>query len=148
MRMCQTHWDALRVAIEDQGLGELIAKDGREAGRRMVKHLREETTLDSFEPLTAAMMAIISNISTIMQDGDVNIGYLFEEGPEDEIELEGGEGRTWPRCPLCYMNIAHELSCKGEGCMLDPVHGYDYMIRCAAEEQLEIWEKLKAGDAG
>jgi hypothetical protein len=62
------------------------------------------------------------------------------ETPEDPVTgYPGHEGKTWPRCGLCYVNLAHEVSC--EGCDLDTERGFDFFIGKAADEQLEFYER-------
>lgn len=94
----------------------------------------------------AAHWAIVGNATRIIEaaSGGGTILYLMGTGPEDDVELPGGEGRTWPRCPLCYLGLAHELTCRDDRCTLPKVDGYAWMIGVAADEQVETWNRLKA----
>lgn len=148
MKFCQDHWDRLRQAIEDRGLGDLISKDGELAVKRTARQVEEEdVTVATFDPLIGAFWAIAHNAMSVIESGGHSPLYLMSDGEEDPVELEGGEGKTWPRCPLCYLGLAHELTCAGDGCMLPKVDGFAYMIDKAADEQVEVWEELKAKDS-
>jgi hypothetical protein len=89
----------------------------------------------------ASHWAIVTNALRILSDAGLNPLYLMAGGPEDAVDVSKAgasyAGRTWPRCPLCYLNLAHELSCTHQKCGLDKERGYDWMIARAAEESLE-----------
>lgn len=78
MKFCQSHWDALKGAIESRGLGHLIAANGRDAHARAVAELTGRAELADFDPLLAAHKRITSTcldwcgISLLMRakDGD------------------------------------------------------------------------------
>lgn len=137
MKFCQDHWDALRAKIEERGLAGLVAPSGVIAAEQQKDQFEralsgeQEATPANFDPLMSAHWAIASNaMSTISPL------YLMADGDEDPVEGFGqkGEGRTWPRCPLCYLNLAHELTCKDARCTLDEKRGYDWMLDRAADE--------------
>jgi hypothetical protein len=69
---------------------------------------------------------------------------MMADGPEDPVEGYGDAyaGRTWPRCPLCYLGLAHEVSCTDERCELPKVNGYDWMIDRAADDAAERWRQI------
>jgi hypothetical protein len=144
MRFCQDHWDRLRKKIEERGLSVLISENGEEAAKKLFDQLNgEKPTLDNFDPLMNAHWAIFGNVVKILPQAT---GYLMDDSsPQDNIWQTGMPfkffGKTWPRCPLCYIGIAHELTC--EGCDLPTVNGYDWMLDKAADEQLAIWQSLK-----
>lgn len=150
MKFCQPHWDALRDAIEARGLSDLIAPDGETAAMQMVDALkREETTAANFDPLMNAHFAIASNVMGIMSSAGANPLYLMaddEVAPEDPVTGYGKEHeeKTWPRCPLCYLNLAHEVSCTDKRCKLDKKAGYDFFIDKAADDQVTAWEAVKS----
>lgn len=138
MKFCQDHWDRLRAAIEERGLGHLVAADGETAAAQQVAEIeRGSQDVTTFDPLMSAHWAIASNaLSTIEQAGGAPL-YLMTEGPEDPVEgIPGGEGKTWPRCPLCYLGLAHELTCKDERCKLPKQDGYAWMLDRAADDAL------------
>lgn len=60
MRFCDTHWNALRAAIDARGLGQFVSKDGAEALRRFAEDA-ELQTKDTFDPLIAAHTMIVRN---------------------------------------------------------------------------------------
>ena len=51
MRICQRHWDRLRQALADRGLGEFGAKTGEAAVRAMVTELEGRAAENDFDPL-------------------------------------------------------------------------------------------------
>jgi hypothetical protein len=142
VRFCEDHWERLRVAIEDRGLAHLIAPDGAVAAEQMADQLKraaageEPGTAVNYDPLMAAHWAIANNVMTQLGSNSL---YLMGGGPEDPVTGHGPkyDGRTWPRCPLCYINLAHEVSCTDPACTLDKEHGYDWMIARAADDQAE-----------
>lgn len=145
---CEDHWNRLRVAVEEEGLGELIAKSGERAATNTQQAVEKGcVTLANFDPLMGAHWAIMKNAMSIVGRAGSPL-YLMGDGEEDPVEIPGGEGRTWPRCPLCYLGLAHELTCKDGRCSLPKVDGYAWMIDRAAKEQREKWEALKAEETG
>lgn len=60
MKFCQSHWDALREAIESRGLGHLIAANGREAAARTAAELKGTADLSDYDPLMAAHWQIVA----------------------------------------------------------------------------------------
>lgn len=153
MRFCQTHWDRLRDALEERGLAELIAKDGERAAANLVNEAETgEATLANYDPLMRAHWAIVGNATRMLGEraGPSTVAYLMlaDDVPEDVCELPGANGRTWPRCPVCYLGLGHELTCRGGKCKLPKVDGFAWMIDRAADDQVELWEKLKAAEQG
>lgn len=138
MRFCQAHWEKLRSAIDDRKLTPFIAKNGQTAIMQLAKQLDGDDGKATFDPLMSAHWAITNNVMSFLDHGGLNSLYLMIEGPEDPITgYPGHEGETWPRCPICYINVAHELSCTHPSCKLDKKGGYDWMIVRAADESLE-----------
>lgn len=141
MKWCSDHWDRLRGAIKDRGLGHLIAPDGETAVAQLADELeRGEHTATNYDPLMDAFWSINGNVARTVEQAGGNPLYLFGGGPpddptpEDAVDLPGGEGRTWSRCPLCYLGLAHELTCKEPRCKLPKVDGYAWMIDRAADD--------------
>lgn len=147
MKFCQRHWDELRNKIDDRGLSHLVAKDGRTATRQMQQQVQErEVTRESFDPLMAAHWAIAGNVMKFLDGAGMNPLYLMSGGDEDKVDARYGpkyEGRTWPRCPLCYINLAHEVSCTDSKCTLPKENGYDWMLDRAADDALDTARRLK-----
>lgn len=148
MRFCQDHWDRLRAAIDERGLSHLIASDGRLAIEQLADQLQraqegeEPVSPVNYDPLMAAHWSIVNNV---MAQLGPNALYLMSGGPEDPVEGYGPkyEGRTWPRCPLCYINLAHEVSCKEENCALSKENGYEWMINRAADDQVQAVAEMR-----
>lgn len=116
MRFCQDHWDRLRRAIEDRGLSDLIAPDGRVAMRQLADQLEragrgeEPETPVNYDPLMAAHWAIVSNVGALARGAALELMRPNEDGS--------------PRCPLCWANSENP-------------HGYNYdeWIDRAADDQ-------------
>src|SRR5262245_47590629 len=139
MKFCQGHWDRLRQKIDDRGLTHLIAKSGEVAVSQMAQQLQErKDSRETFDPLMAAHWAIAGNVNEFLARAGMNPLYLLGGGDEDRVEGFGSkyEGRTWPRCPLCYINLAHEVSCTNPGCFMPKENGYDWMLDQAADDSL------------
>lgn len=142
-KWCQDHWDRLRANIDERGLSELIAPSGEIAAEQTADQLRrgleqgeaDPTTPANFDPLMAAFWAIESNVASAIGPAAL---YLLAppDTPEDPVEGYGPEydGRTWPRCPLCYLGLAHEVTCRDESCVLPKVDGYAWMLDRAADD--------------
>lgn len=144
MAFCQDHWGRLREAIDKRGLSSLVPEGGEEAARKVMRELEEgEQNIDNFDPLMSAYWAIQGNAMKTLEGIGGNPLYILVDGPEDIVEGYGPEYacRTWPRCPLCYLGLAHEMTCGG-GCDLPKKNGYDWMIDRAADESLERWKKM------
>lgn len=147
MNICQGHWDRLRELIEERDLGHLASQGGPVAAARLRDEVeRGERTVANFDPLMAAFFAIGTNaMDYISRAGGSPLYLMAPPGtPEDPVELAGGEGRTWPRCGLCYLNLAHELTCTEPRCTLDKQRGYDWMLERAADDAKGEWERLRA----
>lgn len=152
MNWCQPHWTGLREAIEARpGLGDLIAADGKRAMENTKRELEgQAVTLATFDPLMSSFWAINSNATRIIGEstGSGAVFYLLGEGDEDVVDPERyprADGRTWPRCPLCYLGLAHELTC--DGCEMPKVDGFAWMIDRAADEAVKTLEQLRADEA-
>ena len=145
MEFCQPHWNALRQAINKRGLSTLVSEGGEQAALKVRRQVEEGVTLDTYDPLMGAHNAILANVGDIISKAGGSPLYLFSSGPEDPMTGYGPkyEGRTWPRCPLCYLGLAHEVNCKDRRCVLPKVNGYDWMIDRAADDQVEIWKELQ-----
>lgn len=145
MRFCMSHWNALRAAIELRGLSGLVPQGGMAATVKQADQLqRREVTRENFDPLMSAHWAIAGNVMTSLSSAGMNPLYLMSSSPEDAVEgYAGYEGRTWPRCPLCYINLAHEVSCTDDDCRLPKQNGYDWMIDRAADDALDEARQFK-----
>lgn len=142
MQFCQDHWDRLRSAISERGLDHLIAPDGQTAAQQLADQIKrtqdgeEPVTPVNYDPLMAARWATINNV-------------MANIGPNHASHLLAGAGgivvqsafpnrsqkKLWPRCPLCYINLLHELACTEPECVLDREHGFDMWIERAADDE-------------
>jgi len=147
MQFCLDHWNLLKQRIDDRGLTHLIAKDGHVAAEQAATQIQEAgVTAQTFDPLMSAQWAISGNVMDFLHRSGMNPLYLMSGGEEDKCDGTYGpqyEGRPWPRCPLCYINFAHEVSCKDLECTLDKVRGYDWMLDRAADDALKQARELK-----
>lgn len=143
MQFCEDHWARLRNEIDKRGLTSLVSEDGEKAATKLVREIEEGSSVDNFDPLMYAHNAIFANVlKTLGQNGL----YLLGTGPEDPVEGYGEvyEGRTWPRCPLCYIGLAHEVSCTEPTCRLPKVDGYAWMLERAAEDAVNKWKSFQS----
>lgn len=140
MKFCQSHWEKLRAAIDQRGLTAFVAKDGTVAVAQMAKQVEENRSgKDTFDPLMSAHWSVSGNVFDMLGRAGMNPLYLMcgdEEEVVDATLYPAYKGRRWSRCPLCYINLAHELSCTDQACKLDREAGYDWMIDRAADDAL------------
>lgn len=141
MQFCQDHWDRLRSAISERGLDHLIAPDGQTAAQQLADQIKrtqdgeEPVTPVNYDPLMAAHWAIINNV--LDQIGPHALQLL--SGPRGVVVQSAfpnrSQHRVWPRCPLCYINLLHELTCTEPECVLDREHGFDMWVERAADDE-------------
>lgn len=142
MKFCETHWAALRTAIATRGLAGYVAKNGHVAARQLAKQLQAGAeSKETFDAVMSAHWAIVGNAFGLLKQAGADPAYLLNElTPEDPIDVaQAGEqfaGRTWPRCPVCCLNVAHEVTCTNPRCSIDRKLGYDWMIDRAADDSL------------
>lgn len=146
MNSCQRHWDKLREAIAARGLDSLVAPDGQTAVAQLRDEIEREQTPANFDPLMAAHWAIQNNGTQMIRKVGGNPLYLLTSGPEEPLVLPGElpdpEGRTWPRCTLCWLNLWHEVGCTDPDCTLPMINGYDQWIDRAADDSLNKAREL------
>lgn len=90
MRMCKDHWDVCRQAVENKGLGQLVARDGVEACDNAVADLKGEPDPkhERFDPL----MSMNWHWSSVaLKAGGL---AMMGKGPDEN------EGHF---CPLCEL---------------------------------------------
>src|SRR5438132_1202052 len=83
MKFCQTHWDALKAAIESRGLGHLIKKSGEDAVEAVARQVQGIDDKSDFDPLMGAYWRIMARIVEIR-----GLMYMGADAPY------GG-------CPMC-----------------------------------------------
>lgn len=141
MNICQDHWDRLREKMKERGLENIGAMSPEVAVVQLIDQVeKDEVTKTNFDPLMSAYFAIGANAMETISWAGGNPLYLITAGEEEPCELPGGEGRTWPKCSLCYLNMAHELTCSG--CDLPKINGFDYMLDRAADDSLAKAKEL------
>jgi hypothetical protein len=78
MKFCQPHWEELKKAIDDRGLGHLVSKSGEEAVERTARaHEGTGPTKKDVDPLLAAHNNIVSNA---LASGGIYMMGTDEEG--------------------------------------------------------------------
>lgn len=145
MNGCHVHWMMLRAAIDERGLMHLVADDGPAAARRMASEFEEGRSAKNYDPLMGAWFAILSNAMETIKAAGGNPLYSMAspdvpETPVDKDQIARAglpEDATWPRCVVCYLNLAHRITCRDERCTLDRERGYDWMIDRAADDALQ-----------
>ncbi len=87
MRMCDDHWNELKKKLDDRGLTQFIAKDGKEAVERFVEDLQAlEKDKKNFDPLLFANNAIMFNVLDT-----VGLAVMGQDENGNE------------HCPICYV---------------------------------------------
>lgn len=96
MKMCQTHWAALRAAIEERGLMKLVSRNGEVLIERLEGQLIGQPIKETFDPLMGANLAIWSNA---LEAGGLYLMGTTESGeqycPICESEKHGGYPAEW-----------------------------------------------------
>lgn len=149
MNWCVEHWEALRKQIEELGLSDLSMQSGAQAAAAMADQIeRKKVTIANFDAMTFAWANINSNAMAILANagGDPLYWLAPPETPEDPVVgyKRAKEGLTWPRCPICYMSLAHELTCDGRNCSLPLERGYDYMLKEGAKSAKAKADELRS----
>lgn len=108
MRICQTHFKALKEKVIDKGMGALISYDGVAAHERMAAEMEGTATNATYDPLLAACWMLM--------------GMALERGGFYLLGSKPGDSSDGEYCPLCEVEAA--------GVKLDGKAG-------AAEEWLE-----------
>lgn len=150
MGVCQDHWTKLREKIDEVGLGALVAETAEDAMRSTVRELSEGPSVDSYNPLMSAYFAILANGGDMVKRAGGSPLYVISDGDEDpmgpqlvhydpKFQLKYA-GKTWPRCVICYLNIVHEMTCRG--CDLPQENGFDWLVDRAAEGEVERWKGM------
>jgi hypothetical protein len=117
MKICDSHWQQLRQAIDERGLMGFVAKDGDHAAQNMVAQLQGTDTKENFDPLMSATFAIWGN----------------------SIEMWGLEiVQPDAPCPLCLLDD-HAATCTEASCARNT--GTDW-IKFAADGQVEAATRL------
>lgn len=78
MKFCENHWADLRKAIEDKGMGHLVAKDGQTALASTVAQLEGTDDNSDFDPLMGCYWRINGEILKIR-----GFMYMAEDAPHN-----------------------------------------------------------------
>lgn len=135
-KMCEDHWSALRAAIDQRGLGGFVAEGGEQVAENLRRELEEGPSLDSFDPLMNASMAILSNAMTLAAERYMQSPLIVMNGDLEHPESE---------CPICCLNWLHrehDASCTKPGCNYPKGERYEWMIDRAADDQDEALRAL------
>lgn len=100
MRMCQSHWDALRSAIEQRGIGHLIARTGEECAANVRREIEGESTIIDFDPLMSANNALWSLSMNVI---GLDMMTTDEQGNH--------------RCPVCELQKFDYVAAAAEGAL-------------------------------
>lgn len=87
MKICQTHWALCRTAVDERGLGGLVASDGREAVERLKDEMQGAAARDTFDPLMS--------LNTHYTGEALRCGGLYLMGRNETGENDGHY------CPIC-----------------------------------------------
>jgi hypothetical protein len=122
VKLCETHWQQLREAIDVAGLGILISDDD-EASRRLESYQQlGEWTLDNYDPLLSAQVNIMLNLVR-------SLGTRL-------IDVQKAD---FSACLLCYANSEHAVGCDDPTCPSSP---FDQYIDWAVRDEIEVWLEL------
>lgn len=122
-QFCMPHWQMLVDEVDRQGLGALKAEGGQEAMRKIMAQQQDGLTVDNFEPLAQAMMAITINLWQRL-------------GPAVLAPSNG-------HCPLCAANKWHdEGHCNVPDCHEEKA--FDKWIAFAVGDEVRQWKALQA----
>jgi hypothetical protein len=137
-------WYMQPIRLDDAGRLILNPGDGRHSKPHVFRWRsprRRRLMTNATETLVRANLGVL--------------GYLLEPEtvPEESVAHEYANYRavvrrvtpkelTWPRCPLCYLNLAHELTCTDRRCHLPKVAGYDWMLDRAVKDAVEKADEL------
>ncbi len=86
MKYCQPHWDRLRSAIEQRGMGHLTARSGEEAMMRFEEEVIGQATKHTFDPLMACHNRVVERATQ-------RFGLALFAPNEDGSE----------KCPVCLL---------------------------------------------
>lgn len=140
MKFCADHWSQLRAAIEDRGLGALVAESGEQAGCNMVAEFEHGSTVDTFDPLMGAHNAIVARAMKEIRERYTQNPLMLMADPDEHPEW------ACPICALGWCHAEHDHLCTRADCNWP--REFDWaaeMCNGAADLMLETWRQLGAG---
>ncbi len=135
MKFCMPHWDALRKAIDDRGLGSLISERGEEVSSKLTRELSDGPSIDTFDPLMSAHFMIMDNAMKTLSNIGSNPMILMANDPEHP---------EW-ECPICCLNWIseeHDKTCTTEDCIKKVGLRFDCWIDRAADDVVIRWKEM------
>ena len=101
MKLCQSHWDAMVIGINERGLNDFCPHTQEDMIARLKMQSKGDTTIDSFNPAIFANTVILSN--TVKKHGQELI-KLDEMTSMQKIlkKLFKKEPKERVICPVCY----------------------------------------------
>jgi hypothetical protein len=112
MRICGKHWAALREAIAQRGISQLVAKSGEAAFESLKADLEGRSQLNDYDPLMDCNWMISNRALSIF---GLSIMSQREDGSEHcpvcEAETAGAEPGSWIEGPA----DAALLTCREKG---------------------------------
>jgi len=98
MKFCQPHWNELRKAIDNKGLGHLVASSGEAAMERVIAEVKGEDTTATYDPLMSAHWMIcgqaLENGGLYLLNGDYCPLCELEKHSNREMVINWIEGCT------------------------------------------------------
>lgn len=136
MKMCQQHWDTLRLKIKQRGLGDFCPASFDEAVDRMKSQAEtKDLTAENFDPLMSAHNMILQNAMTTIHAIGANPLMLFADDPEHP---------EW-ECPICCLNwlsAEHDKNCFDPECTKPKGLTYDDWLDMAADGSKNVVDRL------
>jgi hypothetical protein len=137
MNISKEHWDKLRVAIQNKGIGGLVSESGPEAIQKLAREAKDGPSVDSFDPLMAAYLSI----------GQNGMRFIGEVGGNPTASMLP-DAQPHEKCVICHLNWLaddHERRCEQPNCPKPPGEAahWEWMIERAASDQVDAWNALK-----
>lgn len=102
MRICQTHWEACRRAVDLRGLSQFVSKDGREAAEREVRSMESaienaHRDMNDWDPLMSMNWNFVGRVL-----GDVRRHHVLGHTGDSQDGMPPNDGHY---CPLCVVRL-------------------------------------------
>lgn len=120
MQFCESHWGKLRAKVAATDMAGLVAEGGEAAHRNFTEAITQGESINNFDPLMRAFMAVMMNALALG-----GIGVMAMEG-----------------CPICVFNSEHENTCEGPPCKLPRKGAYEAWLDFAVEDAQEAYQRL------
>ena len=98
MKLCPPHWDELKAALDQRGLGRFTGRDIARVVTDAVERLPTASPRDSYDPLMSAMLGLY------VEAIDVAGGQMLHDDAESEL------------CPVCYVVAGCQCG-RGAACL-------------------------------